>query len=127
MEQGLNRQVIYLAGPYTSADAAGRAERFDALTKAAAKFISKGYIVYSPITHTHPIDVEMIEMGITNDSDYWCDFDETFMSVCTDMVILMLPGWQESSGIAREIEYFSKRECSIHFLPVESSIDERKV
>lgn len=111
------RKVIYLAGPYTSADAAGRKQRFDALTKAAASLIAEGNIVYSPITHTHPIDLLFVEGGIDLPSDFWCDFDETFMAVCSEMAILPLSGWESSSGVKRERAFFEARGLPVWFLP----------
>lgn len=112
----IQRRVIYLAGPYTSADAEGRIARFEALTVAAAGLIRQGHIVYSPITHTHPIDLHFVREGVNLSSDYWCDFDETFMAVCTEMAILPLPGWESSSGIKRERAYFEARGLPIWFI-----------
>ncbi len=47
---------------------------------------------------THPIDLIMNVEGDTMGSDYWCDFDEAFMSVCSEMIILTIPGWRKSRG-----------------------------
>jgi hypothetical protein len=72
--------------------------------------------VYSPITMTHPIDLVMAEEGATMGSDYWCDFDEAFMDVCSEMIILTIPGWDESSGIRREIKFFENAGKPIRYL-----------
>jgi hypothetical protein len=83
-----------------------RVSRFEASAHAAADLIHRGMFVYSPITMTHPIDLVMSEEGETMGSDYWCDFDEAFMRVCSEMIVLTIPGWRESSGIARETRFF---------------------
>lgn len=83
-----------------------RIQRFHASARAAAFLIHRGKFVYSPITMTHPIDLIMAKEHDTMGSDYWCDFDEAFMRVCKEMIILTIPGWKESRGIQREIEFF---------------------
>jgi hypothetical protein len=77
--------------------------------------VKQGNIVYSPITHTHPIDLHFVRDDVHLSSDFWCDFDETFMSVCTEMVIVPLEGWDKSSGVKREREYFEKRGLPVSF------------
>jgi hypothetical protein len=93
-----------------------RLARFDASAHAAAYLIHQGKFVYSPITMTHPIDVVMAAEGDTMGSDYWCDFDEAFMSVCSEMIILVIPGWDESRGIKRESEYFSAHGKPVRYM-----------
>ncbi|HWE75560.1 MAG TPA: DUF1937 family protein [Stellaceae bacterium] len=101
--------IIYLASPYTDTDPAVRLNRFNAATKAAARLIKEGRIVYSPITMTHPLDLVLAENGATLGSDYWVAFDEAFMECCTEIVILRIDGWEQSKGIAREREFFQKK------------------
>jgi hypothetical protein len=93
-----------------------RLSRFDASAHAAADLIRRGMFVYSPITMTHPIDLVLAEEGGSMGSDYWCDFDEAFMAVCAEMVILAIGGWRSSNGIAREIEFFEKQGKPISML-----------
>src|SRR5258708_2253201 len=98
-------KIIYLACPYTHPDHTVREQRFKLATDAAAELIRQGHIVYSPITMTHPIDVVMAESTKTLGSDYWVQFDEAFMAVCAEMVVLQIEGWNQSRGIQREIDY----------------------
>jgi hypothetical protein len=109
----MTHRVIYVGGPYTHADHNVRSARFDALTAVAADLVRRGHIVYSPITHTHPIDVLFVRDDVHLSSDFWCDFDETFMSVCTEMVIVPLDGWEKSGGVKREREYFERRKLPV--------------
>jgi hypothetical protein len=112
-------KIVYLACPYTHQDYAVREERFRLATKTAAELIRKGHIVYSPITMTHPIDVVMAGDTNTLGSDYWVQFDEAFMSVCAEMIVLQIEGWNQSRGIRREIDYFRSRGKPVRFLSVE--------
>jgi len=50
--------MIYLACPYSHPDSNVREYRFKMANRAAAKLMRDGHIVYSPISHTHPIAME---------------------------------------------------------------------
>jgi Domain of unknown function (DUF1937) len=112
-----HHKIIYLACPYTHPDRIVRENRFKLATIAAADLIRQGYIVYSAITMTHPLDVVLAGNTNTLGSDYWVQFDEAFMAVCTEMVVLQIEGWEQSRGIRREIDYFQSRGKPIRFLP----------
>jgi hypothetical protein len=112
----VTHQIVYLACPYSHPDMAVRLERFQASAHAAAELIRRGMFVYSPITMTHPIDLALAEEGGSMGSDYWCDFDEAFMAICSEMIILDLPGWGNSNGIAREIRFFEEQGKPISML-----------
>lgn len=122
MEIGMKRPIIYLACPYSHVDWQMRLDRFAASADAAAKLIRKGMVVYSPITMTHPIDLVLAENQSSMGSDYWCDFDESFMDVCTEMLILTLDGWRGSNGIKREIAYFETQRKKISLMSPEGEI-----
>jgi hypothetical protein len=111
--------IIYLACPYTHADHRVREERFKSATAAAAELIRQGYIVYSPITMTHPLDVVLAGDTDTLGSDYWIKFDEAFMAVCSEMIVLQIDGWDQSQGIKREMDYFKSRGKPVRFLSPE--------
>jgi hypothetical protein len=108
--------ITYLAAPYTKGSAATRLARFAAVTHVAAQLIQTKLFVYSPITMTHPIDVIMAAEGETLGSDFWVDFDEAFMRVCSTIRVLMLDGWKQSSGVSREIAHFASRGESPQYL-----------
>jgi hypothetical protein len=116
------RNVIYLACPYTDPDPAIRKARFEAATAVAAELIRSGHIVYSPITMTHPIDMVLAGASNTLGSDYWVAFDEAFMEMCSEMVVIRLDGWQRSNGIRREISYFTDHKKPIRYRDPPTSI-----
>lgn len=108
--------IIYLAGPYSKGSAGTRLARFNAVTAIAARMIEQKLIVFSPITMTHPIDLVLADDGQTLGSDYWVAFDEKFMAACSEIHVAMLPGWEQSSGVKREVEYFRARGREPTFL-----------
>ena len=102
-------EIIYLAGPYSRATKEGRLARFEAITIAAARLIEQKKIVFSPLTMTHPIDLVLAADGETLGSEFWVDFDEAFVARCDSISVLQLPGWDQSSGVTREIAAFESR------------------
>ncbi|MGB6285993.1 MAG: DUF1937 family protein, partial [Xanthobacteraceae bacterium] len=93
-----------------------RKQRFRIATEAAAELIRQGNIVFSPITMTHPIDVVLADEGATLGSEYWVEFDEAFMDMCTEMLVLQADGWDRSSGIRREIKYFRRQQKPVRYV-----------
>lgn len=112
----MSKKLLYLACPYTHPDMAVRIARFEASARAAAYLIHQGHFVYSPITMTHPIDLVMATDNETMGSDYWVNFDKAFMDVCSEMIILAIPGWADSRGISREVLYFKSQNKPVRFL-----------
>ncbi|WP_315754457.1 DUF1937 family protein [Bradyrhizobium sp. SZCCHNRI2007] len=107
--------IVYLAGPYSNdapknpskrSSVEKRLARFNAITEAARQLIEQGNIVYSPLTMTHPIDIRMKH---DPGSAFWVAFDEAFMAHCSRLIVLRLPGWDASSGVSKEIDFFGKR------------------
>src|SRR6266404_2207875 len=72
------KNIIYLACPYTDEEPTIRLRRFELATAAAATLVRRGFVVFSPITMTHPMDVALAGNS-TLGSDFWVKFDEAFM------------------------------------------------
>lgn len=92
--------MIYLASPYSHPDRSVRVARFEAACRAAATMMDAGQHVFSPIAHTHPIHEAG---GLPGDWAFWEPYDRWFISRCDKVVVLRLPGWTESKGVAAEI------------------------
>ena len=97
----------YLGVPYSHKDSKIRKWRFDRVTEATAHLMKKGEYttVYSPITHSHLINSAKI--GSESFTwDFWIDeYDLNFLAVCKVLLVLQLPGWEASKGVAAEIDY----------------------
>lgn len=103
----------YLASPYTHPDPIVREFRFEKAAQAAAKLMEKGEVVFSPISHSHPIDVNFPEPG---SGEFWKRQDEPFLNSCSKLVVLKLPGWQASQGVAHEVEVAEKRGIPVEYM-----------
>ena len=91
--------MIYLASPYSDRDEAVMEQRFDAVCRKAGELMNAGHVVYSPIAHCHPIAVRV---GLPRDWEFWRKFDREMLQGATSFLVLKLPGWEQSSGIAGE-------------------------
>lgn len=90
---------IYLACPYSDPDPAVREARFAAANRAAANMIRIGYLVFSPISHTHPI---CLAGELPGDWGFWEAYDRTFIEWCDELWIVKIPGWEQSRGVDAE-------------------------
>lgn len=108
--------ILYLAGPYSHPDPDTREERYRRITAVAAELVSRGWIVYSPLTMTHPIDQLLAGHSATLGSEYWVNFDEAFMEFCSAIAVVMIEGWDKSTGVAREVKFFKERGRPVHYL-----------
>ena len=91
---------IYLAGPYSSHDISVKQRRFDLLNIMAAKLMKEGHLVFSPISHTHPI---ALAGDLPGGWEFWEAYDRTFIDWADEIHVLKLPGWSTSTGVSAEI------------------------
>ena len=95
------KKLVYLASPYSHPDPGVRNVRFQQVCKASAILMKKGWLVFSPIAHSHPI---AREGGLPGDWAYWEEFDRKFISMSDEMMVLTLDGWENSVGIRAEVK-----------------------
>lgn len=113
-------KLTYLAVPYTPMVAASehmgqiiREERYFAACRAAACLMKHGRVVFSPIAHSHGIDAFIEGRG---DGEFWKRQDEPYLMACTELVVLELPGWTLSKGVAHEIAVAEARGIPIVYM-----------
>lgn len=66
------KPLIYLASPYSHEDASVRQERYEIVSRVTALLISRGYVVFSPIAYSHPLN-ERIDIPVED----WYRFDRS--------------------------------------------------
>ena len=93
----------YVASPYSHPDKSVREARYVAACKAAAELMLRGKRVFSPIAHSHPI--EQHGMTEVKDGTFWLSQDFPLLVGASELVVLMLSGWQESKGVQEEIRF----------------------
>ena len=113
--------MIYLASPYSHDDPNVRTQRFDDVCFMASLLMKRGFKVFSPIAHSHPIAVPW---GLPDDIEFWKDFDFWFIDRCDEFWVLMIDGWDESKGIEKEIDFAEAIEKPIKYVDMEGRIFE---
>lgn len=103
-------KLYFIACPYSHANNDIVQQRFDLCTSVATRLTMAGYAVYSQITMSHPMNLIATKL---NKKIRWAPIDEAFMAKCDELIVLTLPGWDESSGVASEIEYFKSRNRKV--------------
>jgi hypothetical protein len=94
--------MIYIASPYSDKDPKVSELRYEKVSQCCAELVYAGYIAFSPITYGHTL-LGFKEMP--GDWTFWNNFCISFLSKCELMVILTIPGWENSEGIKAEKEY----------------------
>lgn len=104
---------VYLAVPYSHPDPAVREQRFLEVNKMAAKMMGKGILVFSPISHMHPI---ALAGDLPKGWEFWKDYDIAFIEWADEVQVLMLDGWEESTGVTAEIKLADDMEKPVYYL-----------
>lgn len=107
---------LYLASPYSHKSAFVRLDRFNAVCLVAGDLMNHGYIVFSPIAHSHPI---ALQCDLPLGWEFWQKFDHAFIEWADAVVVAMIPGWQESKGVAAEIAIAQEMGKEVIYLEVE--------
>jgi len=113
------KTLVYLACPYSHPDAEVRVWRFEQANTTAARMMNNGIHVFSPISHTHPI---VLAGDLPKGWEFWAAYDEAVLQYCARIVVLTLPGWEDSIGIANELKIARELDLPIDFQgPVEDT------
>ncbi|MHB0978414.1 MAG: DUF1937 family protein [Minisyncoccota bacterium] len=109
---------IYLASPYSHSMPAVRELRFHQANAAAAWLMRQGHVVFSPISHSHPIAAYLPEKQLL-DHKFWMAQDLGILTLASSLFVLMTPGWDKSKGMAAELLHAKKHNIQIEYLKLE--------
>ena len=106
-------KLIYLACPYTDKDEQTEVLRYITASVCAADRMKRGELIFSPITHSHPIK----HYGrLEGTFEFWKDFCLATLSACQEVYVLTLPGWKESLGVQAEIKLAMTCKMPVSYL-----------
>jgi len=108
-----NRPLVYLACPYSHESLSVMELRFHAVNRVAAKLMGQGLLMFSPISHTHPIAVAG---NLPKGFDFWEKYDRAVLSCCGRVIVLMVPGWETSTGVQAEIRISQAMGIPIEYM-----------
>ena len=109
---------IYIATPYTHDDIDVMQKRFEGVSRKAGELMLKGHIVFSPISHSHPIALELLNSGndVVCDLAFWQKQDMPFIEWCDELYIMDVEGWNKSAGVQAEIKEARRLDKPITFV-----------
>jgi hypothetical protein len=93
--------LYYLGTPYGHDLAEVREARYRENVEALTELLHQGINVFSPVVHHHPVAC-LRDLG--RDFSFWQTQDFAFLHRSDALIVLTLPGWQESKGLAAEVE-----------------------
>lgn len=109
-----DKELIYIASPYTNPDSIIRIQNYLDVTKIAADLVSVGHVAISPITYGHVL-AECKEMP--TDWEFWMDFCLVLLNKCDKLLVCnTIPGWENSKGVAAEIEFAKQNGIKVEYL-----------
>ena len=80
-----------------------------------AELMRADVIALSPIAHSHAIAKHAAMPP--GDHELWEWFDRPLMRGACGLIVYLMPGWDESYGLTREIDWFEKEGKPIMSLP----------
>lgn len=112
--------MIYIASPFTDPSVEVMQTRWRAATLFNFYLIKTGKIAISPIALCYPM-VQLIP-STPVDFETWASFNLGLLSRSRELRVLMLPGWQESFGVAAETRFAKENSIPVVYsgLPEES-------
>lgn len=97
--------LVYLACPMKHNNRAVVQSRCEAATRVAAYLHDNDIPVFSPATHGLGLTSVIAKTARQQPWEYWAKIDLPILTnCCTRLVVLALPGWEESIGVRAEID-----------------------
>ena len=105
--------LIYLAIPYSHPDPAIRQLRHDQVTAVATRLMTSGYLIFSPISHSHHMAVAHTT---PTDWEFWERHCLAMLAACSKLIVLKLDGWETSRGVMAEMQFAETTGIEIEFM-----------
>lgn len=109
------KKLTYLAVPYSHSEHYMLVARHLIVNIVAANLMAQGVYVFSPISHTHPI-AEAACGKLPRGWDFWQGYDSTILQNCEKVIVLRLPGWEESTGVQAEIKLATEMGIPVEYM-----------
>jgi hypothetical protein len=104
--------MIYVASPYSHPSAQVREDRAYQVGTFTAIKVQQRHIVYSPIASWHHLAKEH---NMPGDFGFWNWLNFEFLDRSSEMWVLCLDGWRESTGVQAEIKYMEGRGLPVRY------------
>lgn len=108
---------IYVASPYSKwakIPGYGLSRAAGAAAKLTGELMKGGMRCFSPIAHGHYVTLNSYLDPL--DHAMWMNQCDGMMGSAAGIIVLQLPGWNESKGVQMEIDHFAKASKPILFV-----------
>jgi len=109
----MEKKLIYIGSPYSHSDPEVVEENYRRVSRLAAKLCSQGHVAFSPITYGH---VLLTFEKMPGDWEFWKSFCISFLEKSDELLVYKMPGWENSRGLAAEIEFATEKNIKISWL-----------
>jgi hypothetical protein len=99
----------YLASPYSG----NEQENYEAAAKFTAERMAQGHVIFSPIVHCHQI---AIDYNLPGDFNFWQNYNFAMLDIADELMVLKLPGWERSKGVAGEIDFAANAGIPVTYI-----------
>lgn len=106
----------YISAPYSNAT--DKDERMSMVSTYSANCLKRNEFVICPLTMGHNFIKTGVQLPF--DSNWWLGWCFAILSKCTQMDVLMIPGWEESTGVMAEIRFAQGNNIPINYVQYEN-------
>jgi len=89
---------------------------FQMANAVAARLMEDGEIVFSPISHSHPISDFMVDF--VHEHDFWMQYNVRMMEMCNRIYVIKTREWKRSRGLRFEIQWFMDHNYPVFILDI---------
>lgn len=88
-------------------------KRYEYARMRTSEFLKNLDIVFSPITHCHPM---ALAHEMPKRWDFWGHIDLNYIDACSEVWVLKMPHWEQSTGITAEIAHAEANGIPVKYL-----------
>ena len=112
---------FYLASPYSHPDKEIREQRYVQTLEVTAKLmlLKSPYTIFSPIVHCH---VMAEHCALPTNHTFWWKHNMAMLKKAKGLLVLTLPGWQESVGLKAELEFTESLGKPVRFITYDNHV-----
>ena len=104
----------YIASPYTN----NPEVNFKRVELIVAQLLKDGQCIFSPIVHCHEIAQKH---NLPKDFKFWEKYNFNMLIESDLLLVIQLPGWQESVGVQAEIKFAKENKINILYTKITES------
>lgn len=104
--------MVYLAAPYSDPVKAVVEYRMQGFCEVDAILMERNVFTCSPLSKHFILQYR----ALPGDWAYWGGYSENMLKRCDSMIIITMPGWETSTGVAGEIEIAKRISIPIYLI-----------